>query len=606
MKRAILLSGVIVISVLAADTRALVPAFPGAEGFGMYTVGGRGGTVYEVNNLNDSGPGSLREAVQASGPRIVVFRVGGTITLLSGLTITYPYITIAGQTAPGDGICIKGYNFKVSTDHVIIRYMRFRLGDNAFQEDDTVTIYKGHNIILDHCSASWSIDEVLSADCSGDPCTTGHFAGDLTIQWCMITDSLNSSIHTKGDHGYGSLVRGGYNHKYSFHHNLYAHHRGRNPRPGNYNSYTVDPCGLILDFRNNVVYNYGGNYAGNNEDTTSVTRMNFIGNYYKKGVNSTGNYAFSEKCKYDRAYFSGNWHSIGGYPADPWTLVQFSGTWSDAQKAAFKLANPIPVEPVYTDDAVTAYSLVLADAGASFPVRDRVDRHDINDVTDGAGQIIDCEESGNFYYPTGYARAGASTTITLATGDSTYDDAYNNHKIEILSGTGAGQVRTISDYAGSTRVATVSASWSTIPDTSSQYGVIIDCTNNGGGWPVLASGTPPADNDHDGMPDEWELAVCLNPNDANDRNGDRDGDGYTNVEEYLNWLPLGESEATTTDLNCDGRVNFLDFSEFAQHWSALSGSELYNGRFDFNHNNAISMSDLFYIAQDWLTAGQEY
>ena len=531
MKRTLFVGGLVIFSlfcfasdIFVADTMALVPAFPGAEGFGMYTVGGRGGQVVEVNNLNDSGPGSLRAAVEASGPRTVVFRVGGTIALLSTLTITNPYITIAGQTAPGDGICLKDYNFKISTDHVIIRYMRFRMGDNTLQEQDTVTIYKGQNIILDHLSASWSVDEVLSADCS-----TGHYAGNLTVQWCMITEGLNCSIHIKGCHGFGSLIRGGNDNKYTFHHNLYAHNNGRNPRPGNYVANTTDPCGLTFDFRNNVIYNYGSSRAGNNDDgqnnVFSVTKMNFIGNYYKRGTNSSGNYAFKETTPTSRAYFSGNWHSVGGYPADPWTLVQFANsdyyTWTDASKAAYKLSSPVPVEPVTTDTAIDAYSFVLADAGVTFPVRDTVDARVINEVITGTGSIIDDE-----------------------------------------------------DQVGS--------------------------------WPVLASGTPPVDSDHDGMPDEWELAVCLNPDDAGDRNGDRDGDGYTNLEEYLNWLPLGESEATTTDLNCDGRVNFIDFSEFAQHWLSSDGQPLYDEKYDFSHDDEISMGDLFYVAQDWLTAGQEY
>jgi hypothetical protein len=388
------------------------------------------------------------------------------------------------------------------------------LGDNTLQESDTVTVSSGHNIILDHCSASWSVDETLSTDCSGDPCTTGHYAGDLTVQWCMITESLNCSIHSKGCHGYGSLVRGGYNHKYSFHHNLYAHHNGRNPRPGNYNSYTADPCGLIFDFRNNVVYNWGGSKAGNNEDADSVTRMNFIGNYYKRGTNSTGNYAFSEKCKYDRAYFSGNWMN-SGYPADPWTLVQFSGTWSTAEKAAFKLSGPIPVGPVTTDTAVAAYSLVLADAGASFPVRDSADVNVVNNVISGTGKIIDDED----------------------------------------------QV---------------------------------------GGWPVLAPGTPPVDSDHDGMPDEWELALCLNPHDSNDANGDRDDDGYTNIEEYINWLPLGEPMPTRANVNCDDIVDFYDFSEFAEHYGSSRGTALYDEKYDFDNDGVISLEDLFYITEDWL------
>jgi hypothetical protein len=150
-----------------------------------------------------------------------------------------------------------------------------------------------------------------------------------------------------------------------------------------------------------------------------------------------------------------------------------------------------------------------------------------------------------------------------------------------------------------------------VNDVLNGTGRIINDTNAatppaGGWWPTLNSTIAPTDTDHDGMPDEWELAVCLNPNDANDRNGDRDGDGYTNLEEYLNWLVSGEPMPANTNSNCDSIVNFIDFAKFAEHWSAISGSQLYNGRFDFNHNNAISADDLFYIAQDWLTIGQEY
>jgi hypothetical protein len=345
----------------------------------------------------------------------------------------------------------------------------------------------------------------------------------------MITEGLNCTTHSKGCHGYGSLLRGCNNNGYSFHHNLYAHHDSRSPRPGNY--VHSDPCGLLLDFRNNVIYNWGGNYAGNNQDginpteLNTVTRINFVNNYYIAGPNTTNNYAFWETTKTARGYFSGNWMN-GSNPSDPWSLVYFyNGTypWTGAELAVYKQSGPIPIEPnrqITNEDAVTAYSRVLEQVGTSL-YRDSVDNRVINDVINGTGKIIDHEE----------------------------------------------QV---------------------------------------GGWPVLNSTTPPVDSDHDGMPDEWELAVCLNPNDANDRNGDRDSDGYTNLEEYLNWLVSGEPMPANTDTNCDGTVNFLDFANFAKHWYTLSGSELYNGRFDYNHNNVISLSDLYYITQDWLLTGQEY
>jgi pectate lyase len=488
------------------------PAFPGAEGYGAMSVGGRGGRVIEVTNLNDSGSGSLRAAVETSGARIVIFRVSGTIELQKALKIKYPYITIAGQTAPGGRICLKGYNFNIAADHVIVRYMRFRLGDNTLQETDTVTVSSGRNIILDHCSASWSVDETLSTD------VDTNVMGNLTVQWCMITESLDCSIHSKGCHGYGSLLRGCYNNGYSFHHNLYAHHKGRSPRPGNYNSYTTDPDGLILDFRNNVIYNWGGSYAGYNADTTSVTKMNFVCNYYKTGPNSTNSYAYQESCTYCRAYFSDNWMN-GICPADPWSLVRFSG-FTEAAKAAYMLSSPLSVAQVNTDDALTAYGLVLADAGATFPERDTADVRVINEVVDGTGGIINDED-------------------------------------EV------------------------------------------------GGWPELASTAPPQDSDHDGMPDDWELAHCLDPSDSSDANGDRDGDGYTNIEEYINWLPLREPMPIRVDLNCDDIVDLNDFSEFAEHYCCSYGGPLYDKRCDFNSDDVISIEDLFYFVQNWLRSGQE-
>jgi len=421
---------------------AKTPAFPGAEGFGAFAQGGRGGRVIEVANLNDSGPGSLRRAVNAEGPRIVVFRVSGTINLSSGLSIRNPYITIAGQTAPGDGICLKTYSLSVAADHVVIRFIRCRPGDNAKFEGDAISISAGRDIILDHCSASWSVDETLSASTSGQ-------LGDVTVQWCIISESLNKSSHHKGAHGYGSLIRGGWGNGYTFHHNLYAHHRGRSPRPGNYNSASEDPEGFIFDFRNNVLYNWAGSAAGYNSDGDSITKMNFVANYYKQGPNSTRRFAFAESTTCAKAWFADNAMN-GVRPKDPWSLVSFRG-FSPEQIQAYKQNAPIPVADVTTDDAMTAFKRVLAHAGAVLPKRDAVDTNVVNNVIDGTGKIIDDEQ----------------------------------------------QV---------------------------------------GGWPVLKSAKPPLDTDQDGMPDEWEKAHGLNPNDKTDSAKDRDEDGYTNIEEYLNHL----------------------------------------------------------------------
>lgn len=363
-----------------------IPAFPGAEGYGAGAVGGRGGDVLFVTNLHDSGPGSLRAAVEAEGPRTVIFTVSGTIALKSALAIRKPYITIAGQTAPGDGICLRDHGLTISADHVIVRYLRCRLGDDGGSEGDALSISAGHDIIVDHCSASWSVDETLSASTRGQ-------LGNLTVQWCIIAESLHDSSHPKGPHGYGSLIRGGWGNGYTFHHNLYAHHHARLPRPGNYNDRDEDPDGLILDFRNNVVYNWGGRAAGYNADGSngvcSITKMNFVGNYYQPGPDSRGERAFAESTSCARAYFADNWMD-GVAPRNPWSLVTFTN-FSASDLNAYRQPEPIPVAPVVTEDALTAYGRVLAEAGAVLPRRDRADARIVRDVRNGTGRIIDDE-----------------------------------------------------------------------------------------------------------------------------------------------------------------------------------------------------------------------
>jgi pectate lyase len=364
-----------------------VPAFPGAEGFGAQSIGGRGGKVLFVTNLNDNGPGSLRAAVKADGPRTVIFHVSGTVALKSAIVITIPNITIAGQTAPGDGICLKNHALVVAADHVIVRHIRCRAGDNAKAESDSLTLSSGRDIIVDHCSASWSVDETLSASSRGR-------LGNVTVQWCIISESLHDSIHHKGPHGYGSLIRGSSGNGYTYHHNLYAHHHARLPRPGNYIDRSMDSEGFVLDFRNNVIYNWAGRAAGYNADgsngTNSITKMNFVGNYYKTGINSTGNLAFSESTTSAKAWFEGN-SMNGRYPDDPWLLVSFS-KFSDEHIKAYKQSSPIPVSAVKTDDAITAYKRVLAEAGALLPKRDAVDTRIVGEVRNGTGKIIDDEE----------------------------------------------------------------------------------------------------------------------------------------------------------------------------------------------------------------------
>ncbi|UKM66083.1 pectate lyase [Flavobacteriaceae bacterium GSB9] len=363
-------------------------AFPEAEGFGAYSRGGRGGKVLYVTNLKDEGRGSLRWAVEQKGARTVVFSVSGIIDLKRRLTIKYPNITIAGQTAPGDGICLRGETLVVAASHVIIRYLRVRLGDGmhgqgSLQGKDAISISRGSNIIVDHCSASWSLDEILSASTMRPTLT------NVTVQWCFITEGLNPD-----GHGYGSLIRGTGGAKYSFLHNLYAHNKGRNPRPGNYdvNSHNKDPKGLLLDFRNNVIYNWGGNHAGYNQDKLSVTHLNYVNNYLIPGSDSraTG-IAYATGSPYNKAYFSGNYYN-GKIPYNQWDLVDFNDDWSKEQIDNYKQTEPFETGTVKTDNAVIAYSRVLAKAGAILPKRDAVDSRIVQGIKSRTGGIIKSQE----------------------------------------------------------------------------------------------------------------------------------------------------------------------------------------------------------------------
>ena len=381
-------AAVAVCFLFTAEIYGQVLAFPGAEGFGAYSKGGRGGDVYHVININDSGPGSLRFGIDsADGPRTIVFDVSGTIQLKSPLEVNKDNITIAGQTAPGDGICLRDYNFSISANNVIVRYIRSRLGDETGEQVDAISISSGKNIIVDHCSASWSIDEVLS-------CSTGerNKMDSVTVQWCIISEGLNHSKHHKGSHGYGSLIRGCYGAHYSYLHNLYAHNANRNPRPGNYdkNSYDKDPLGLQFDFRNNVMYNWGHNRPSYDGDSKSVCRFNYVNNYGKPGPDSEpSGYAYSPGSKHFKAYFSGNYF-YGKIPSDQWSLLDW-GDWSQSEKKAYMQIAPFSTGPVKTLTAQDAYNSVIKNCGASM-VRDAVDTRIINDVRNGTGSIIDSQD----------------------------------------------------------------------------------------------------------------------------------------------------------------------------------------------------------------------
>lgn len=349
-----------------------VDAFPGAEGAARHITGGRGGDVYLVSNLNDAGPGSLREAV-SSGDRTIIFTVSGTIRLLSRLDITGDNLTIAGQTAPGDGICLADAPVRVAADNVIIRYLRCRLGDvgTPTGDDDAMWFRYVNDVMLDHCSLSWSIDEVLS------PYSTNR----LTVQWCLITESLLMSKHDKGVHGYGGIWGGN---QATFHHNLIAHHYARNPRfsPGSRPEYP-----LTVDHRNNVVYNYGATSAMGGEAAVGI---NMIANHYRPGPNTLAEHVDTiTRPTVSSLGGAGAWYLsdnlIEGFPevsANNWLGVK--GGVSVTQ-----LSEPYPVaNPPATESAEDAFEAVLQHAGAVLPRRDSVDARVIADVRKGSGRFV--------------------------------------------------------------------------------------------------------------------------------------------------------------------------------------------------------------------------
>ncbi len=354
-------------------------AFPGAEGYGKNTTGGRGGKVIKVTNLNDSGAGSLREAINTVGARIIVFEVSGNIKLASRLQIKNGNITIAGQTAPGDGICIQNYELNVDADNVIIRFMRFRMGDLTQNQQDALWGRYHQNVVIDHCSMSWSIDE----------CSSFYANKNFTMQYCILSESLNKSFHEKDDHGYGAIWGGN---RATFHHNLLAHHNSRNPRfdGGSRTGTGKSPFGTdLVDYRNNVIYNWGGNSAYGGENG----QYNMVANYYKPGPGTEATKTKrimqismeSDVSTYPPGY--GSFYITGNY-MDGNTAVT-SDNWNGGVdlSAGVVLANA-KVNTAFASEAITqhtaleAYNYVLNYAGASLK-RDIVDARIVNEVKTG-------------------------------------------------------------------------------------------------------------------------------------------------------------------------------------------------------------------------------
>ncbi|WP_020576547.1 Ig-like domain-containing protein [Actinopolymorpha alba] len=415
-----------------------IPAFPGAEGGGKYVTGGRGCEVYEVTNLNDSGPGSLRDAVSTDN-RTVVFRVSGNIDINGGLDVLGSNITIAGQTAPGYGISVNQNEFQIKGDNVIVRYLRFRGGDPLGTPIDTFGFRGRNGVIIDHCSMSWGVDETCSP----------YGNTNVTIQWCIISEGLAQSVHDKGLHGFGGLWGGD---NVTYHHNLLIHQGGRNPRF----SFTEDMM-LFVDHRNNIIYNHGYTSCYGGEWANGVHLRD---NYYKPGPNTLSDIApvIVAPGRLGQWYVDGN--VVEGHPdvtADNRLGIEETVGGITLLSDPMKFPNEITAQ-----SAQQAYESVLNNVGAILPRRDAVDARLINEVRTGTGRMI-------------------------------------NSQKEV------------------------------------------------GGWPPIPTAEPPVDTDHDGMPDDWEIAHKLDPANPADGSEVKGGNnGYTNLEVYLNSIGPAVSTGNPT------------------------------------------------------------
>ena len=469
-----------------------IPAFPGAEGGGAYTPGGRGGKVIVVNSLEDRGPGTLREACETGGARVVVFNVSGIIRLKSPINVRAPYITIAGQTAPGDGICVTGQSFLIDTHDVVIRHMRFRRGaqDVAFR-DDAVGGNAVGNIMIDHCSCTWGLDENISFyRHMYDPSEGQYESKDLKLPTVNVT--IQNTISAKAldtyNHAFGSTLGG------AFMRNLWASNSGRNPSIG-WNG--------VFNFVNNVVFNW----VHRSSDGGDYTAMfNMINNYYKPGPATpkdtpvghrilkpeAGRSKLDHKV-YGRVYADGN--IMEGYPAiteDNWAGGIQIETQPNTEGYTENMRSNRPFEMPYINimGAKDAYDYVLKHVGANIPCRDIVDERVIEEVRTGIP-----------YYEKKLPKDAYGDLTGLSPKSMGEDGQFKYRRL---------------------------------PKDSYKQGIITDIRQMGG-YPEY-KGTPYVDTDGDGMPDEWEKANGLNPNDPSDANKDCTGDGYTNIEKYINGI----------------------------------------------------------------------
>lgn len=459
--RKLMLAATFIIGCLQGESQLI--AFPGAEGFGKYATGGRGGQVVKVSNLNDEGSGSFRDALnQYPGePITIVFTISGIIDLKSPLVIRRSNVTIAGQTAPGDGICLRGHSFILSgasregnKGNIIIRYMRSRPGGTLMSGLYAFDMENCHDVIIDHCSFSWANEE----------CAAMYDTKNTTVQWCIVSEGLYKAGHHKGVRSYGGVWGGQYA---SYHHNLIAHQNSRTVR---FNGSRAHDTIALVDYRNNVIYNWGSAnapYGGDVKIPGGVSQVNIINNYYMPGPATSSNLRFMQALDagtnstgVGQWYLNGNImegdNRLTNHNWDGLDLSHIPSELSLSAKAgkAFQISSTVS-----TELAKDALKNVLENAGATFPKRDAVD-----------------------------ARIVSETRSRQASGIGSFGKPG-----------------------------------------------IIDSPAAVGGWPSYQSAQAPVDTAKDGMPDDWELNMSLNPTNKEDRNN-TNTEGYTMLEVYLNTL----------------------------------------------------------------------
>ncbi|MBU4431271.1 hypothetical protein KKB16_04170 [Patescibacteria group bacterium] len=532
-----------------------IPSFPGAQGFGSQTIGGRGGRVIKVTNLNGSGSGSLKEAIEASGPRIVIFDVSGIIDLnYDSIKIKNPYLTIAGQTAPGGGILIKGRIKLVDTHDIVLRYLKIYSEDpGAPKADSSNSIeFNGeiNNVVVDHCSIAWATDENITFY---NDAGNGKDIRNVVFQWNLIAEGDRDSTHSESQRDWGSHSCGALLSTRSFdevienislHHNLFAHNNSRNPLVAQGASTVSSAEKGVFRFINNVIYNSSGVTLAVQEN--GALRMDIIGNYFRLGPNTDTSYfrnSFIASCEAHHSGVEGDC-----YVYSKGNLIQNNGLGATSPAGA-KVVSSNGADP-----RLTLLSLPLLDDGVTIESSENALKNIIN-----------------------FVGANLPPSSLLSRNKYTRDSIEQRIINELKTATGT---------------------------------VGID-KDNIRRYPSLHSAIPPTDTDHDGMPDTWERQSNLNP-ESNDSALDRNNDGYTNIEEYINSLtsdfnistPTSTSSSScpvcsssppksTGNANCDTSINISDFAiwktEYLQYRQTNQSSNNYNS--DFNCDSQVTISD---------------